>query len=36
MSPGGFGLYLRAAVNQFSPKRKTLTQRVLQKIKMSR
>ena len=30
-----FGSF-RAAVNQFSPKRKTLTQRVLQKIKMSR
>ena len=31
-----FRPYLCAAVNQFSPKRKTLTQRVLQKIKMSR
>ncbi len=27
--------YLRAAANQFSPKRKTLTQRMLEKIKMS-
>ena len=31
-----FRPYLRAAVNQFSPQRKTLTQRVLEKIKMSR
>jgi hypothetical protein len=31
-----FRPYFRAAVNQFSPQRKTLTQRWLQKIRMSR
>jgi hypothetical protein len=31
-----FRPYLRAAVNQFSPRQRTLTQRMLEKIKMNR